>query len=84
MEPFWRSETFHGTLGEVRDGSRDALEGPGRVEGPSRWSGTGRWTLSEVRDGSRGLSGRSEMGRGTLEEVQDGSKDPRGDPGQVE
>ena len=49
-----------GTLGEVRDGSRDPREGPGRVERPSEWSGTGQGTLREVRDGS-----------GTLGEVWD-------------
>ena len=49
-----------GTLGEVRDGSRnppgclalvgDPFGGPRLVGGHLRWSGTGRGTLKKVRE----------------------------------
>ena len=41
------------THGEVRYGSGDPREGPGRFVGPLGRSETGRGTLEEVRDGSR-------------------------------
>ena len=54
-----------GSLGEIRDGSGDPPEGPGRVEytmgspgclrGPLGRSGTGPKILGEIRDGSGNL-----------------------------
>ena len=55
------SGTGQGTIGEVRDGSVDPSEGPGRVKGPSRRSWTGRRTLEKVWNGlgdPRGGPGR--------------------------
>ena len=49
--PSRRSGTGRGTLSEVRDGSRDHLEGPGRIVEPSWMSGTGWGTLQEVWNG---------------------------------
>ena len=40
-----------GTLGDVRDGSRQPAKGSGQVEGPFKWSDTGRKTVGEIRDG---------------------------------
>ena len=72
-----------GSLGKLRNGSRDPQGGLGLVGGPSGRSGTCRGTLKEVWDVSgnpRGGPGqiwvfsmRYKMGRGTLMEVQDGS-----------
>ena len=74
-----------GTLGEVRDTSRDPRGGPGQIRGPSERSGTGQGTLWEVRDGSGDLRGgpgriggplgRSESGPRTLPEVRNGLGD---------
>ena len=88
--PTGRSETDHGTIGEVwdssgdpgevRDGSEDPRGGPGRVGGPSRRSGTGWGTLREFRNGS--LDSRGSLGR--VGGPWGGSGrvgDPRGGPG---
>ena len=67
------------TLGEVRNGSVEALEGPGRFRYPqvgsgmvwrhSGRSGTGRGTHPEVLEGS-----------GTFGQVLDGLGDPQAGP----
>ena len=67
-----------GTLGEVRDGSKDLLEGLGRDGGPYRRSETGRKTFPEGPGRVGGLSVRSRMGQGTFGQIRDGPGDPRG------
>ena len=61
-----RSGTGRGTHPEVWDGSVESGLGLGLVGGPLESSGTCRGTLGEVRDGSKGTSGRSGTGWGTL------------------
>ena len=69
-----RSAMGCGTLGVVRDRSRDPRGIPGLIGGPSGRSGMGRRTLDEVRY----RLGRCVTGRRTLGVVKDESGDPRG------
>ena len=61
-----------GTVGKVRDGSRDRRGGPGQVRGPYRGLVTDRVDY-----------GKFGKGWGTLGEVRDGLGDPQGGPGRV-
>ena len=76
-EPFVRSETGRGTLGEVRDGLGDPRGGPGRVRGPSERFGTVRGTLVEVQDVSGDLTRSHRDGSVDTQEIRDGSGDSR-------
>ena len=69
-----------GTLVEVRSGSGELREGPGRVVGPAGRSGTGRGTLGSPGR-VKGPSVWSGTALGTIWEVRDGSGEPRGGPG---
>ena len=79
----WEVQDGSWSFREVRNGSEEPPNGPGRVGGPSGKSGMDRETLGEVRDGSRDPPRGKFRGTGEPPYGRDGSGDPRGSPGRV-